>query len=143
MALFYTSLILTTKQKLTPSEQQCFYSPFSAHCASSGHKPKLLNDLWCNVSERSEEGRENTLCDKDTQYFFSPMAKHTFRKAQGFDRFLSGHWGNWKQLKCSSNATGINKILVSTGLNRVISCDSLPIASNREKGYTGNSLWLS
>lgn len=88
MDLLYTSLILTTKQKLIPSQQQCFYSPFSAHCASPGLKPKLLNYLRCNMSERSEAGQENILCDKDIQYFFSPMANHTFRKAQGVDRFL-------------------------------------------------------
>lgn len=40
------------------------------------------------MSERSGESRENTLCDKVIQYFFSQTAKQTFRKAQGFDRFL-------------------------------------------------------
>lgn len=73
------------------------------------------------------------ICDKDNQYFFSAIAKGTFRKVQGFDKFFSGHWGNWIKLKSSSNAAGLNKLPVSTRLKISNSCDFPPIASSRER----------
>lgn len=114
---------------------------FSSPLPSSGQKSELQNYLWCNISEISEEGQENILCDRDIRSFLSSIGKHAFQKAPNSDSFLSGHWGNWKQLKIIHQCSCHKQDPGSTGLNSHLMWLS-PWSLWQEKGCTGNSLWL-
>lgn len=88
----------------------------SSTLSSSGPKSELWNCLWCNMSWDVWGGPWKYFMWQRYPVFFELHGKTCFPNGQDFESFLSGHWGNWKQLKILQQCSCHKQDPGSTGL---------------------------